>query len=172
MIRKLGDRTPIVDKTAFVADNADVIGDCAIGAHASVWFNAVLRGDFGHIRLGEYANVQDNCTLHVDPNSTCSIGDYVSVGHNAVIHGATVERCSLIGMNATVLNGAVIGAGSIIGAGALVTERTVIPPHSLAVGVPARVIRTLPDSVADEQKLHAEYYSKTAEMYKSDKPHM
>ena len=168
MIRKFKDATPTIDKTAFVADDADVIGDCIIGEHASVWFNAVLRGDFGRIELGKYANVQENCTLHVDPGAKCILGDYVSVGHNAVVHGATVERFSLIGMNATILNGAVIGEGSIIGAGALVTERTVIPPHSLAVGIPARVIKTLPDSIADEQKMHAEYYAKTAEAYKDD----
>lgn len=170
MLRNFNGISPTVDKTAFIADNADVIGDCIVGEHSSVWFNAVLRGDFGQIKLGRYANVQENCTLHVDPDAACVIGDYVSIGHNAVVHGATVERCSLIGMNATILNGAVIGEGSIIGAGALVTERTIIPPHSLAVGVPARVIRTLPDAVAGEQKAHAEHYAKTAAMYKADKP--
>lgn len=168
MEMRFNGKAPVVHPDATVLDGAKLIGDVTLAPHSSVWFNAVLRGDFGAIELGEYANVQDNCTLHVDPGGKCVIGRYASVGHGATVHGATVCDCALVGMNATILNGAVIGEGSIVGAGALVTERTVIPPHSLAVGVPAKVIKQLPDAVEKMQKDHSLVYAETAEAYKRD----
>ena len=132
---------PQVAPDAFVAPTAVLIGDVVVGEGASVWFNAVARGDKAAIRIGKYTNIQDNCTLHIDPGFPCVIGDYVTVGHGAIVHGATVEDNVLIGMHATILTGAVIGRNTIIGAGALVTENARIPPGSLVLGLPGKVIR-------------------------------
>ena len=129
-----------LDPSAFIAPGAVVVGEVALGARASVWFNTVLRGDTDRIEIGEESNVQDNSTVHVDEGSPALIGRRVTIGHRAVIHGCTIEDDCLIGMGAVVLSGARIGAGSLIGAAALVREGQTIPPNSLAVGMPARVI--------------------------------
>ena len=120
---------------------AQVIGDVEIGENCSIWHGAVIRGDVGPIRIGKNSNVQDNATVHCDPDFPVHIGENVTVGHNAVIHGCTIEDDVMIGMSATVLNGAVIGKGSIIGAGALVREGQIIPPNSLVIGLPAKVVK-------------------------------
>ena len=133
---------PRVDESAFVADNATLIGDVTVGQDSSVWFGAVLRGDNEPIRVGRRTSVQDNVTLHCDPGHPLTIGDDVTVGHNAVVHGCTVENGALIGMGAVVLDDAVVGEYSIVGAGAVVTAGTVIPPYSLVLGLPAKVVRT------------------------------
>lgn len=112
LITGIGGREPRIDEGAFVAPTASVIGDVTLHAGASVWYGAVLRGDVESIAVGASSNVQDNCTLHADPGFPVNVGERVSIGHNAVVHGATVEDDCLIGMGATVLNGAVIGAGS------------------------------------------------------------
>ncbi|MBI2940882.1 MAG: gamma carbonic anhydrase family protein [Chloroflexi bacterium] len=132
---------PRVAADAFIAGGAILIGDVAVGTGASIWFNAVARGDIAPIRIGDCTNVQDHCTVHVDAGLPAIIGDYVTVGHGAIVHGARVEDNVLIGMHATVLSGATIGANSIIGAGALVTENTRIPAGSLVLGVPGKVVR-------------------------------
>jgi carbonic anhydrase/acetyltransferase-like protein (isoleucine patch superfamily) len=126
-----------------------VIGDVTIGAGASVWPTCVLRGDTAPIVVGEDSNVQDGAIVHVDRGVPCTIGARVAIGHRAIIHGATVEDDCLIGMGAIVLNRVVVGRGSIVGAGAVCTEGTIIPPNSLVVGVPGRVIRETTDAERD-----------------------
>jgi len=144
LILSLGkDATPQVHPEAWIAPNATIIGQVTVHAEASVWYNAVLRADNTSITIGECSNLQDGVVVHVDPHARVSLGRNVSVGHNAVIHGATVEDDCLIGMNATLLNGSVIGSGSLVAAGALVTEGMVVPPGSLVAGVPAKVRREL-----------------------------
>jgi carbonic anhydrase/acetyltransferase-like protein (isoleucine patch superfamily) len=135
-----------IDPTAFVAPGAVVVGEVTLGARASIWFNTVVRGDTDRIAIGDESNIQDNSTVHVDEGSPALIGSRVTVGHRAVIHGCVVEDDCLIGMGAVVLSGARIGAGSLIGAAALVREGQVIPPGSLAVGMPARVVGPVGDA--------------------------
>lgn len=130
-----------VDPTAFVHPAAIVIGDVTLGARASVWPGAVLRGDSAAIAVGEWSNVQDGAIVHVDHGVPASIGARVAVGHRAIVHGATVDDDCLVGMGAILLNGVHVGRGSVIGAGAVCTEGMRIPPDSLVLGVPARVVR-------------------------------
>ena len=133
---------PKIDEEAFVAEEAFLSGDVRVAKYASVWPGVVARGDIAHISIGECSNVQDLSCLHVADDKPCIIGDYVTVGHCACLHGCEIEDHVLIGMNATVLTGAKVGRGSIIAAGALVTENMVVPPNSLVVGVPGKVVRT------------------------------
>ena len=139
MLLKFRDKYPQVEKAAFVADNATIIGDVTLEEDATVWFGAVLRGDSSSIKIGKGSNIQDNCTLHCDEGSPLSVGQNVTVGHNVILHGCTVEDNCLIGMGAVIMNDAVIGENSIVGAGALITEGKVFPPNSLILGSPAKV---------------------------------
>ncbi len=132
---------PQIDEEAFVAPQVFLSGDVRVGKYASLWPGVVARGDVNYISVGECSNVQDLTCLHVADDNPCIIGDYVTIGHGAVIHGCVIEDHVLVGMNATVLTGAKIGHGSIIAAGALVKENDVIPPNSLVVGVPGKVVR-------------------------------
>lgn len=141
----LGDRTPALDNTAFVAAGARLIGSVVLHEGSSVWYNAVVRGDSDRIELGAGSNLQDNVSVHVDRGKPVIIGANVSVGHNAVVHGCTIGDGSLIGMGSVVLSGAVVGAGCLIAGGAVVLEGTVIPDGSLVAGVPAKVRRALSD---------------------------
>jgi carbonic anhydrase/acetyltransferase-like protein (isoleucine patch superfamily) len=134
---------PDIDDEAFVAASADVIGRVTLGRQASIWYNATLRGDINEIVVGDYSNIQDNAVLHLSDDLPCIIGNYVTVGHSAIVHAATVEEGALIGMGSIILDGAIIGARSIIGAGALVTGGKQIPPDSLVIGSPAKVVRPL-----------------------------
>jgi carbonic anhydrase/acetyltransferase-like protein (isoleucine patch superfamily) len=129
------------DESAFVHSEAIVIGDVTLGARASVWPTAVLRGDSASIVVGAESNIQDGAVLHADEGAPCTIGARVTVGHRAIVHGATVEDGCLIGMGAIVLNHSVIGAGSLIAAGALVPEDMVIPAGSIVMGIPGRVVK-------------------------------
>lgn len=137
----LSHRNELVGSESFIAPNATVRGQVHIGRQSTVLFGAVLRGDVESIEIGDCTNIQDLVCLHADPGFPCRIGDRVTVGHGAIVHGATVESDCLIGIRATILNGAVIGRGSIIAAGALVTEGKIIPPNSLVMGMPAKVVR-------------------------------
>lgn len=132
---------------AYVHPLAFVCGDVSLGAEASVWPGAVVRGDNERIVIGAATNVQDGAVLHADPGLPCVLGAHVSVGHRAVVHGATVHDGALIGIGAIVLNGAEIGAGALVAAGAVVREGTIVPPRALVAGVPARVLR---ETTADE----------------------
>ncbi|MBF6414508.1 gamma carbonic anhydrase family protein [Nocardia cyriacigeorgica] len=149
---------PEVDETAFIAVNATLIGRVHIAAEASIWYNAVLRGDGEQITIGARSNIQDGCAVHTDPGFPVVVGAGVSVGHNAILHGCTVEDDVLIGMGATVLNGAVIGAGSLIAANALIPEGAQIPPGSLVAGVPGKVRRELTDDQQNGIRLNALAY--------------
>ena len=144
--------------TAFIHPRALVLGDVHLGARVSVWPFAVLRGDTDRIEIGNDANVQDGCVVHVDAGVPVRIGARVALGHRAIVHGATIEDDCLVGMGAIVLNGAHVGRGSIIGAGAVVREGQAIPPNSLVVGVPGRVVReTTPDERARIARTVASY---------------
>ena len=134
---------PAIAPTAFVAAGARVIGAVRLHEGASVWYNAVLRGDSDSITVGEGSNLQDNVAVHVDAGHPVVIGRDVSVGHNAVVHGCTIGDGSLIGMGSVVLSGAVIGDGCLVAAGAVVLEGTTVPAGSLVAGVPAKVRREL-----------------------------
>lgn len=147
MIGNYADKTPKFGERCFVAENAAVIGEVAMGNDCSVWFGAAVRADFESITIGDRTNIQDNVTIHNDFDRPVTIGSDVSIGHNAVVHSAILEDGVLIGMGAVVLDNAVIGAGSIVGAGAVVTKGTIIPPNSLVMGIPAKVVRSIaPDS--------------------------
>jgi gamma-carbonic anhydrase len=142
-------KQPVLGPGVYIAKTAVVLGDVTLGAHSSVWYNAVLRGDINRIVVGDYSNIQDNAVLHLADDYPCLIGRYVTVGHSAVVHACTVEDECLIGMGATVLDGSVIGGQSIVGANALVTQGTIIPPGSMVLGSPAKVVRSLsPDDRA------------------------
>ncbi|MER5338801.1 gamma carbonic anhydrase family protein [Streptomyces mirabilis] len=166
LIMGIGGKDPQVDPEAFTAPTSVVIGDVTLHAGASVWYGAVLRADFGPIVIGADSNIQDNCTLHVDPGFPITVGERVSVGHNAVLHGATVEDDCLIGMGATVLNGAVIGAGSLVAAQALVPQGMQVPPGSLVAGVPAKVKRPLTEEERQGLTLNGTFYVDLAKTHK------
>jgi gamma-carbonic anhydrase len=136
-------RRPVIDPSAFVAPNATVLGDVTIGENASVWYNAVLRGDINRITVGRGTSIQDGSVLHLSAEYGCHIGDYVTVGHMAMLHACTIGDECLIGMGAIILDGVEIGARSIVGAGALITQGKKIPPGSMVLGSPAKVVREL-----------------------------
>jgi carbonic anhydrase/acetyltransferase-like protein (isoleucine patch superfamily) len=144
------DREPRIDPTAFIAPGAVVAGDVEIGPEASVWFNAVVRGDSDHVTVGARTNVQDTAVLHTDPGEPCEIGDECTIGHGAIVHGCRIGRGSLIGMGAVILSGAHIGDESLVAAGALVPEGRRFEPRSLVLGSPARLVRTLTDEDVEE----------------------
>lgn len=158
---------PLIDRTAFIAPSAAVVGEVTLGARSGVWFGAVLRADGGPVVIGADSNIQDNCTVHADPGFPVSVGDSVSVGHNAVLHGCTVEDGALIGMSCTVLNGARIGAGSLVAAQALVPQGLQVPPGMLVAGSPARVRRPLTADEADLVRATAAAYVEQCRVYRS-----
>ena len=155
MIRSYQGHTPIIPASCYVDASAQVLGDVTLGEHASIWMNAVVRGDVHYIRIGANSNVQDCAVLHgMRYKYPVIVGDWVTIGHNATVHGCIVEDACLLGMGATILNNARIGEGSIIAAGAVIPENTVIPPRSLVAGVPGKVRRELSD---DDRKLILQY---------------
>ena len=149
----------------WIAETAAVIGKVRLLTDASVWFGSVLRGDNEWIELGARSQIQDNATLHTDPGFPIIIGEDCVIGHNVVLHGCSVASNSLIGMGAVVLNGAKIGPHCLVGAGALVTEGKEFPERSLIVGAPARVVRTLDESAAQEIAAAADVYVKRWQRY-------
>jgi carbonic anhydrase/acetyltransferase-like protein (isoleucine patch superfamily) len=149
----------------FIADTATVIGKVRLHDSASVWFGAVLRGDNEWIEIGENSNVQDNATCHTDPGFPLSIGKNCTVGHNVILHGCTLEDGALVGMGSIVMNGAKIGRGSVVGAGAVITEGKEFPEHSLIIGAPARVIRTLDAAQVERMGSAARSYVKNGPRY-------
>jgi carbonic anhydrase/acetyltransferase-like protein (isoleucine patch superfamily) len=149
-----------VSLAAFVAANATVIGQVKIGRQASIWYNAVVRGDVCTIDIGEYSNIQDGAVIHGDPGLPTILEPYVTIGHQATIHSAYLERGCLIGIGAIILNGVRIGAGSIIGAGCVVTKD--VAPRSMMVGIPAKLLREVTAAEATDLILHAEKYAQLA----------
>jgi len=159
-------KSPKLGAGVFIAEGAQVIGDVQIGDDSSVWFNAVVRGDIHHIRIGNRTNIQDGVVCHVMRGECpCILGDSVTIGHGVVLHGCTVESSCLVGMNATVLNDVRVGEHSIVAAGSLLPEGMVVPPGSLVMGVPGRVRRSLtPDEVASVDA-YAERYREYKDAY-------
>ena len=138
-------RTPDVDGALFIAPGVVLVGAVTLGEGTSIWYGTVLRADGGTITIGRDVNIQDGCIMHADPGFPAVLGDRVSVGHGAIVHGSTVEDDVLIGMRATVLNGAHIGTGSLVAAGAVVRPGMVVPPGSMVAGVPAQIRRDVTD---------------------------
>jgi carbonic anhydrase/acetyltransferase-like protein (isoleucine patch superfamily) len=163
----LGEDTPQVHDSAYVADSATLIGKVVLAKDTSVWPQAVLRGDNGErIEVGERSNIQDGAILHTDPGFTLRIGEDVSVGHQAMLHGCSVGDGTLIGVQAVVLNGASIGRNCLVGAGAVVTERKVFPDNSLIVGAPAKVLRELTEGEIAGLRRNAADYVERARRYR------
>lgn len=158
---------PTVHPQAWLAPNCTVIGDTHIGAHSNIWFGAVLRGDVHHIRVGDYTNVQDNAVIHVTTGKFPTlIGNRVTIGHSAVVHACTLEDECLVGMNATVLDGATVQTRSMVAAGAVVAPGKVIETGWLWAGVPARPVRKLTEDELAYLAWSATHYAKLAENYR------
>jgi carbonic anhydrase/acetyltransferase-like protein (isoleucine patch superfamily) len=166
-VYQLGDLTPRIPESAYVAEEATVIGNVAIGERSSVWPDVVIRGDNESIRIGACVNIQDGAVLHADPGCPLTIGDNVSIGHQAMVHGCTIGEGSLIGIQAIVMNNAVIGKECLVGAGSVITEGKVFPDRSLILGAPAKVVRQLTEENLADLKRNAEGYAKRQEMYKA-----
>jgi len=158
VLYQLDDRRVRAEGAYFVAETAQVIGSVLLRRNASVWFNAVLRGDNDLITIGENSNVQDGSVLHTDPGCPLTIGANVTVGHKVMLHGCTIGDNTLIGINAVVLNRAVIGANCIIGANALITEGKVIPDNSMVMGSPGKVVRQLTEKEIAGLRMSAQGY--------------
>ncbi|MDU8417690.1 Hexapeptide repeat-containing transferase [Pseudomonas syringae pv. aptata] len=165
---RLGESRVQTDPQSWVAPNATLIGNVRLEAGASVWFNAVLRGDNELIHIGENSNVQDGTVMHTDMGSPLSIGKGVTIGHNAMLHGCSVGDYSLIGINAVILNGAKIGKYCIIGANSLIGENKVIPDGSLVMGTPGKVVRELTDVQKQMLEASAAHYVHNAQRYARD----
>ena len=159
-------KKPTIHPTAFIARGAQVIGDVRLAADASVWYNAVLRGDINYISIGERTNIQDGAIIHLENDLPCVLANDVTVGHGAILHGCEIEAGCVIGMGAIILSGAKIQRGSIIAAGTLIKERATVAPFSLMVGVPGRKIRTLPESTFEQNLRWAEKYVNVARIHR------
>jgi len=164
MILDFQGKLPKLGDHVFIAQNATVIGDVELGSGTNVWFYSLIRGDVNFIRIGADCNIQDACILHVGRDLyPVVLEDEVVLGHRATVHGCHIERGAMIGIGATVLNGARIGEASIIGAGAVVSPRTVIPPHVLALGTPAKPVHELSEKdFAMIRRIRASYQNLTA----------
>ncbi len=168
MIYRLGERSPEIDPSAFAAPSAELIGAVGLGAEASVWFGAVLRGDNEPIRVGARSNVQDGSVLHTDPGFPLTLGEEVTVGHMAMLHGCTIGDGTLIGIQSVILNGAVIGRGCIVGAGSLIPEGKQYPDGTLLLGRPARVVRELDERQRAELRELAGHYVAKCRRYRAE----
>ncbi|MCA0975137.1 gamma carbonic anhydrase family protein [Halomonas denitrificans] len=155
---RLGGASPDIAADAMVMDEATLIGDVQLGADVSVWPGAVLRGDNAPILVGAGSNLQDGCVVHTDPGEPVTIGQRVTIGHLAMLHGCRIGDEVLVGMNATILNAAVIGKQSIVGAGALITSGKHFPPRSLILGSPAKRVRELTEEEVESVKTNAQVY--------------
>jgi len=151
-------KRPTLGQNVYIAQGAVVFGDVTIGDHSSIWYNAVARGDINKIVIGHHTNIQDNSVLHLADDFPCIIGNYVTVGHGAILHACTIGDEVLVGMGATVLDGAVVGEQCLIGARALLTPGTKIPAGSMVLGAPAKVARQLSREERDQLKGWAEKY--------------
>ena len=166
-IYQLDDLKPVVHPSAWVADNAHVIGSVKLAEDTSVWFGVVIRGDTSTIQVGKGSNIQDNSVLHADEGMPLAIGEGVTVGHQVMLHGCTVGDNSLIGIGAIVLNGAKIGSNCLVGAGSLVTEGKEFPDGSMIIGSPAKAVRMLSPEQIEGLKMSARHYIDNARRYKT-----
>jgi carbonic anhydrase/acetyltransferase-like protein (isoleucine patch superfamily) len=166
-VYQLDDLTPQVANSAWVAPNAQVMGDVVMGEHSSLWYGAVARGDTATLTIGAGSNVQDGSVLHADRGAPLTIGEGVTVGHQAVLHGCTVGDGSLIGIGAIVLNGAKIGKHCLVGAGSLVTEGKEFPDGSMIMGSPAKVVRQLSPEQQEGLRQSAKHYIDNARRFQS-----
>lgn len=164
---QLDDQTPDVADSAWVADNAQVMGAVKIAADASVWFGVTVRGDTETIEIGEGSNIQDGSVMHADHGKPIKVGKHVTVGHMVMLHGCTIGDESLIGIGAVVLNGAVIGKGCLVGAGSLVTEGKVFPDGSMILGSPAKVVRQLSPEQLEGLRMSARHYVHNAQRFRT-----
>lgn len=153
MIKEFEGVKPSIDEKTYIADGAHIIGKVIIKEYSSIWFNTVVRGDVNSIEIGRYTNIQDNSVVHVSKDYSTIIGDYVTIGHNAIVHACKIEDHCLIGMGSIIMDGAVIGRGSIVAAGAVVKKNQVIHPFSVVAGIPAKVIKTIPQNI---DKIHSQ----------------
>jgi carbonic anhydrase/acetyltransferase-like protein (isoleucine patch superfamily) len=170
MIYPYKGKFPKIAESAFIADYVTITGDVVIGEETSIWFNTVIRGDVAPTIIGNRVNIQDNSILHQSPNNPLIIEDGVTVGHQVILHSAIIRKNALIGMGSIILDGAEIGEGAFIGAGSLVPQGKKIPPHTLAFGRPAKVIRELTDEdVREMERIRREYVEK-GKYYKSLQP--
>ena len=167
-IYQLGETSPDIDPSAYIAESANIIGKVSIGANASVWFEVTMRGDNERITLGENSNLQEGCILHTDPGYPLTIGNNVTVGHQAMLHGCTIGDGALVGIQAVILNGAKIGKNCLVGAGALVTEGKEFPDNSLIIGSPAKAVRTLSEEAIAGMRENADGYVKRAQFFKAN----
>ncbi|WLR50303.1 gamma carbonic anhydrase family protein [Bacillus tianshenii] len=167
MIYEYKGKMPKIADSAFIADYVTITGDVTIGEESSIWFNTSIRGDVAPTVIGNRVNVQDNSVLHQSPNNTLLIEDDVTVGHMVILHSAIIRKNALIGMGTTILDGAEIGEGSFIGAGSLVPQGKKIPPHSLAFGRPAKVVRELTEADLKEMARIRREYVEKGQYYKS-----
>ena len=169
---------PVIPESCFIAPSADIIGDVVMGEESSVWFQVVIRGDVNQIRIGARTNIQDGAVLHVTRNkppmkgAPLHIGDEVTIGHRVTLHGCTIKNRVLLGMGATVLDGAVIDDDSIVAAGALVTKGKVFPPRSLIQGAPAQVVRELSPEEVAMLKASADNYVGDTKIYNEEFEHL
>jgi len=168
MIYTLGDHSPTIADSCFVAPSADLIGQVILHDNASVWFNCVLRADNTTITIGENSNIQDGSVLHVDPGFPLTIANNVTIGHKVMLHGCTIGENSLVGMNAVVLNGAKIGKNCIVGANALVTENMQIPDGQMVLGSPAKIVKALDDKTIAMLTAGAEHYVQNSQRYSAE----
>lgn len=166
-IYQLDELTPQIDDSAWVADNAQVMGDVHMGPHSSVWFSSVVRGDTATISIGEGTNIQDGSVLHADVDVPLTIGKHVTVGHMVQLHGCTIGDESLIGIGSIVLNHAKIGKNCLVGAGSLVTEGKEFPDGSMIMGSPAKVVRQLTPEQIEGLRRSAQGYMKNAQRFKA-----
>lgn len=171
MIKTISNKSPRISPSACIAENASIIGSVSVGADSSIWYGAVLRGDYAPILIGEKTNVQDLCVLHVSPNRPLVLEDHVVVGHGALLHSCIVESNCLIGSGAILLDGCHIGAGSVVAAGCLIPAGTVIPSESLVMGSPGKIVRQVSPDEISAHKRGAEEYSEMARQHFSPATH-
>lgn len=166
-IYQLGEHAPEIDASAFVAENATLVGKVTLHANATVWFGVTIRGDNERITIGEGSNVQEGTIMHTDMGYPLDVGKNVTIGHQAMLHGCTIGDGALIGIQAVILNGAKIGKGCLVGAGALVTEGKEFPDNQLIIGSPAKAVRTLTAEDAARLQGNADSYVQRGQLFKA-----
>jgi carbonic anhydrase/acetyltransferase-like protein (isoleucine patch superfamily) len=168
MIYQLGELSPKIPKSCFIAPNASVIGNVDLSENVSIWFNVVIRADLAQVKIAKNSNIQDGSILHVDKGFPINIAENVTIGHKVMLHGCTIGEGSLIGINAVVLNGAIVGKNCLVGANALVTENMVIPDGSLVLGSPAKVVKQLDEKNQVMIAAGAAHYVQNNHHYKKE----